>query len=222
MDPKDVIARRAALELADGEIVNLGFGMPTAVANHIPEGIDVILQSENGCLMFGPTPVLGAQDADVANAGGQPITLLPGASIFDLSTSFAIIRGGHVDTTILGALEVDQEGSIANWAMPVAPGKYSPGMGGAMDLVGGARKVVAVLQHADKKGRSKILRKCALPVTGKGVLKTIITEKAVFGVTPTGLVLEEIIAGMTPDELRAMTEADFVVSPDLCEYRLAG
>ncbi len=220
MEAKDAIARRAALELADGEVVNLGFGMPTAVANHIPEGVDVILQSENGCLMFGPTPALGEQDADVANAGGQPITLLPGASIFDLATSFGIIRGGHVDTTILGALEVDQEGCIANWAMPVAPGKYSPGMGGAMDLVGGARKVVAVLQHADKKGRSKVLKKCTLPITGKGVLKTIITEKAVFEVTPTGLVLTEIVADTTPDELRAITDADFVVSPDLCEYRL--
>jgi 3-oxoacid CoA-transferase B subunit len=222
MEAKDAIARRAALELADGEVVNLGFGMPTAVANHIPEGVDVILQSENGCLMFGPTPALGEQDADVANAGGQPITLLPGASIFDLATSFGIIRGGHVDTTILGALEVDQEGCIANWAMPVAPGKYSPGMGGAMDLVGGARKVVAVLQHNDKKGRSKVLKKCSLPITGKGVLKTIITEKAVFEVTPTGLVLTEIVAETTPDELRAMTDADFVVSPDLCEYRLHG
>jgi 3-oxoacid CoA-transferase B subunit len=220
MEAKDAIARRAALELADGEVVNLGFGMPTAVANHIPEGVDVILQSENGCLMFGPTPALGEQDADVANAGGQPITLLPGASIFDLATSFGIIRGGHVDTTILGALEVDQEGCIANWAMPVAPGKYSPGMGGAMDLVGGARKVVAVLQHADKKGRSKVLKKCTLPITGKGVLKTIITEKAVFEVTPTGLVLTEIVADTTPDELRTITDADFVVSPDLCEYRL--
>ncbi|MCE1235843.1 MAG: 3-oxoacid CoA-transferase subunit B [Hyphomicrobiales bacterium] len=220
IDPKDAIARRAAYELADGEIVNLGFGMPTAVANHIPPGVDVILQSENGCLMFGPTPRLGQQDADVANAGGQPITLLPGASIFDLATSFAIIRGGHVDTTILGALEVDQEGCIANWAMPVAPGKYSPGMGGAMDLVGGARKVVAVLQHTDKKGNSKVLKKCTLPVTGRGVLDRIITEKAVFDVTPNGLVLTEIAAGLTPDELKSMTDAEFSVSPDLCEYRL--
>lgn len=215
-----MIARRASFELSDGEVVNLGFGMPTAVANFIPRGISVILQSENGCLLFGPTPRLGQQDADVANAGGQPISLLPGASIFDLATSFCIIRGGHVDTTILGALEVDQEGNIANWAMPIAPGRYSPGMGGAMDLVGGARKVVAMLQHSDKKGGSKVMKKCALPLTGKGVLDVIITEKAVFHVTPGGLVLKEMVAGLTVDDVRAITEADFTVAADLCEYRL--
>lgn len=220
MDIKEMIARRAALELSDGEVVNLGFGMPTAVANFIPQGVNVILQSENGCLLFGPTPKLGKQDADVANAGGQPISLMPGASIFDTATSFCIIRGGHVDSTILGALEVDQEGNIANWAMPIAPGKYSPGMGGAMDLVGGARKVVAVLQHNDKKGGSKVMKKCSLPLTGKGVLDVIITEKAVFNVTPAGLVLKEIAPGLTVDDIKAATEAEFAVAPDLCEYRL--
>jgi 3-oxoacid CoA-transferase B subunit len=220
MDFREMIARRAALELGDGEVVNLGFGMPTLVANYIPQGIDVVLQSENGCLLFGPTPALGKQDADVANAGGQPITLLPGASIFDLSTSFCIIRGGHVDTTILGALEVDQEGNIANWAMPLAPGKYSPGMGGAMDLVGGARKVVAVLQHTDKKGGSKVMKKCALPLTGKCVLNVIITDKAVFEVTPGGLVLKEVAPGMTAEDVVAITEANFTVAADLCEYRI--
>lgn len=219
MDAKDTIARRAALELSDGEVVNLGFGMPTAVANYIPEGVNVILQSENGCLLFGPTPKLGEQDADVANAGGQPISLLPGASIFDLSTSFCIIRGGHVDTTILGALEVDQEGNIANWAMPIAPGRYSPGMGGAMDLVGGARKVVATLQHNDKRGGSKVMKKCSLPLTGKGVLDVIITDKAVFQVTPDGLVLKEVAAGLTVDDIRSMTEAEFTVAADVCAYR---
>jgi len=166
MDYREMIARRAAMELSDGEVVNLGFGMPTAAANYIPSGVNVILQSENGALLFGPTPKLGEQDSDVANAGGQPISLLPGASIFDLATSFSIIRGGHVDSTVLGALEVDQEGNIANWALPVAPGKYSPGMGGAMDLVGGARKVVAVLQHVDKKGNSKILKRCPCFILG--------------------------------------------------------
>ena len=221
MNPREMIARRAALELADGEVVNLGFGMPTAVANYLPAGIDVTLQSENGCLLFGPTPDLGKEDADVANAGGQPITLLPGASIFDLATSFTIIRGGHVDSTILGALEVDQEGNIANWAMPVAPGKYSPGMGGAMDLVGGARKVVAVLQHNDKKGGSKVLKKCMLPITGKGVLNVIITDKAVFEIGPDGLVLKEVAAGLTVEAIRSATEAEFSVAKDLCEYRLA-
>ena len=220
MDAKDMIARRAALELSDGEFVNLGFGMPTAVANYIPAGINVILQSENGCLMFGPTPKIGQQDADVANAGGQPITLMPGASIFDIATSFCIIRGGHVDTTILGALEVDQEGSIANWAMPLAPGRYSPGMGGAMDLVGGAKKVVATLQHNDKKGNSKVMKNCSLPLTGKSVLDVIITDKAVFHVNSNGLVLKEIAAGLTADDIRAITEAEFTVAPDVCEYRV--
>lgn len=220
MDYREMIARRAALELNDGEVVNLGFGMPTAVANYIPDGVDVILQSENGCLLFGPTPKRGQQDADNGNAGGQPISLQPGAAIFDLTTSFSIIRGGHVDTTILGALEVDQYGNIANWAMPVAPGKYSPGMGGAMDLVGGARKVVATLQHNDKKGASKVLKKCLLPLTGKGVVDIIITDKAVFSVGPAGLILREMAAGFTVDDIRALTEAEFTVADDLTEYRL--
>ena len=220
MDFREMIARRAALELSDGEVVNLGFGMPTAAANYIPAGVNVILQSENGCLMFGPTPKLGEQDADVANAGGQPITLLPGACIFDLATSFMIIRGGHVDTTILGALEVDKEGNIANWAMPIAPGKYSPGMGGAMDLVVGARKVVATLQHNDKKGNSKILKKCLLPLTGKGVVDVIITDKAVFNVISQGLILKELAPGFSVDDIKQMTEAEFAIADDLCEYRL--
>lgn len=220
MDYRELITRRAALELSDGEVVNLGFGMPTAVANYIPDGVNVILQSENGCLLFGPTPKRGSQDADVANAGGQPISLQPGASIFDLATSFCIIRGGHVDTTILGALEVDQEGNIANWAMPIAPGKYSPGMGGAMDLVGGARKVVATLQHNDKKGASKVLKQCSLPLTGKGVVDIIITDKAVFNVTVDGLVLKEIAPGLTVEDIKQCTEAEFTVAPDVCEFRL--
>lgn len=220
MDYREMIARRAALELNDGEVVNLGFGMPTAVANYIPSGVNVILQSENGCLLFGPTPKLGQQDADNGNAGGQPITLLPGAAVFDLATSFSIIRGGHVDTTILGALEVDQEGNIANWAMVLAPGKYSPGMGGAMDLVGGARKVVAVLQHVDKKGQSKILKQCYLPLTGKGVVQVIVTDQAVFHVTPQGLVLKEIAAGLTEQDIRDITEAKFSVADDVRPYRV--
>lgn len=220
MDFREMIARRAALEINDGQTANLGFGMPTAVANYIPAGINVILQSENGCLLFGPTPKIGKQDADIANAGGQPITLLPGAAIFDLATSFVIIRGGHVDTTILGALEVDEEGNISNWAMEVSPGKYSPGMGGAMDLVGGARKVVATLKHNDKKGISKILKKCKLPLTGKRVVDVIITDKAVFNVTSSGLVLKEIVAGLSIDDISIITDAIFTVADDLCEYRL--
>jgi 3-oxoacid CoA-transferase B subunit len=220
MNFREMIARRAALELNDGEVVNLGFGIPTAVPNYIPDGVEVILQTENGCLLFGPTPELGQQDADVGNAGGQPITLLPGASIFDSATSFCIIRGGHVDATCLGALEVDQAGNIANWARPIAPGRYQPGPGGAMDLVTGARKVVAMLQHVDKNGNSKVKKCCSLPLTGASVLDVIITDKAVFDVTPNGLVLKEIIAGMTAEDIEKITEAEFTVAPDVCEYRL--
>ena len=219
MEAREIIARRAAKELKNDQVVNLGFGMPTAVANYLSEGVEVILQSENGCLMFGPTPHLGEEDPDIANAGGQPISLLPGASVFDLATSFCIIRGGYVDATILGALEVDQEGNIANWAMPLAPEKYAPGMGGAMDLVVGAHKVIATLQHSSKSG-SKILKKCHLPITGKGVVNVIVTEKAVFEVTPTGLVLTEIIEGLTVDDIRNITEADFTVADNVALYQL--
>jgi len=219
MEAREIIARRAAKELSNGQVVNLGFGMPTAVANYLSEGVEVILQSENGCLLFGPTPKLGEEDPDIANSGGQPISLLPGAAVFDLATSFCIIRGGHVDATVLGALEVDQEGNIANWAMPLAPGKFAPGMGGAMDLVVGARKVIATLQHTSK-GGSKILKKCHLPITGKGVVDVIVTEKAVFEVTPTGLVLTEVIEGLTVDDIRGITEADFTVADKVALYQL--
>ena len=212
-----MISRRAALELQDGEVVNLGFGMPMAVVNFIPKERNVVLQSENGCFLFGPTPRLGQQDSDVANAGSMPITLRPGASTFDFATSFGIIRGGHVSSAILGALEVDQEGSIANWSMP----GRSPGMGGAMDLVAGARKIIAILLHNDKSGASKVMKQCSLPLTGKGVVKVIITDKAVFRVTPGGLVLEELVADLNVEGLRSITEADFTIAPDLCEYRLA-
>ena len=219
MEPRELIARRAAKELRNGQVVNLGIGIPTGVANYLPQDVQLVLQSENGCLMFGPTPSLGQQDADTANAGGQPITLLPGAAVFDLITSFGIIRGGYVDATILGALEVDQEGSIASWARPLAPGKYTPGMGGAMDLVEGARKVIVTLLHSTKSG-SKILKKCSLPVTGRGVVDMIVTEKAVFQVSPDGLVLTEILDGLTVDDIRAITDADFTVSDDLLAYQV--
>jgi len=211
-----MISRRAALELADGEVVNLGFGMPMAVVNYIPKDRNVVLQSENGCLMFGPTPRLGQQDSDLGNAGSMPITLKPGASAFDFATSFGIIRGGHVSSAILGALEVDQEGNIANWSMP----GRSPGMGGAMDLVVRARRIIAVLQHTDKAEAPKVLKRCTLPLTGKGVVKVIITDRAVFHVTPEGLVLKEIAAGTSVDELRRITEAEFTIAADLCGYRL--
>jgi acetate CoA/acetoacetate CoA-transferase beta subunit len=219
MDAKEMIARRAAQELNNGEVVNLGFGIPTAVANFLPEGVEVLFESENGALVFGGAPKLGDDDPDVGNAGGLPITMIPGSSCFDLATSFCIIRGGHVGTTILGALQVDQEGSIANWATPVAPGKYIPGMGGAMDLVMGAKKVVATLIHTVK-GKSKILRKCTLPITGKSCVSKIITEKCVFEVIPQGLVLTEIAEGITVDELRSCTEADFTVASEIKPYQL--
>ncbi|MGA2733238.1 MAG: 3-oxoacid CoA-transferase subunit B [Syntrophobacteraceae bacterium] len=220
MNEREMIARRAALELEDGAVVNLGIGIPTAVANYIPEGVEVTMHAENGVLAYGATPEVGRQDPDVFNAGAQPITLLPGAAIFDLSTSFGIIRGGHVDTVILGTLEVDQKGNLANWARELVPGKYGPGMGGAMELVSKARKVVVVTQHNVKNGESKILKECTLPLTGKGVVNVIVTEKAVFNVTPQALVLKEIAPGITVGELRAITDAEFIVAEDLCEYRL--
>ncbi|SDD86248.1 3-oxoacid CoA-transferase subunit B [Sporomusa acidovorans] len=219
MDPKEMIARRAAKELSNGEIVNLGFGIPNAVANYVPEGVEVLLEAENGALVFGGAPKLGADDPDIGNAGGLPITMIPGSACFDLATSFCIIRGGHVNTTILGALEVDQEGNIANWATPVAPGKWSPGMGGAMDLVSGAKKVIATLIHTVK-GNPKILKKCQLPLTGKGCVSKIITEKCVFEVTPQGLMLTELAEGVTVDELRSCTEAEFYVAPTVTHYQL--
>ena len=219
MDAREIIARRAAKELVDGQVVNLGFGMPTAVANYLPAGVELILQSENGCLLFGATPPLGSQDPDNGNAGGQPISLLPGAAVFDLATSFCIIRGGYVDATVLGTLEVDQEGNIANWAMPLSPGKYAPGMGGAMDLLAGARKVIATLQHSGKAG-SKILTRCRLPITGAGVVDIIVTEKAVFEVTPLGLVLTKVLDGLTVDDIRAITDVDFRVADELAVYQL--
>jgi 3-oxoacid CoA-transferase B subunit len=215
MDYRDMIARRAALELQDGDVVNLGFGLPLAVAEHIPQERQVILQSENGCIHFGPAPRLGEQDSDVTNAGTQPITLRPGACVFDLATSFAIIRGGHVTATILGALEVDQEGNIANWSMP----GRSPGMGGAMDLVAGARRTIALLQHTDRTGAPKVLKRCTLPLTGKGAVSMIITDKAVFEVTPRGLLLKEVVPGLTVADLRAITGAEFTVAPDLKAFQ---
>jgi acetate CoA/acetoacetate CoA-transferase beta subunit len=221
MNIREMMARRAALELTDGEVVNLGFGIPLSVADYLPAGVETILQTEIGALRLGPSPKLNEADSDFTDSGAQPVTLLPGASLFDLITSFTIIRGGHIDTTILGALEVDQHGNIANWARPLAPGRYAPGMGGAMDLVGGARKVVVTLQHNDKQGHSKILKNCTLPLTGQGSVNVIITEKAVFQVIPTGLVLKEVAEGYTPEDIRSCTEAPFSISPDCCHYRLA-
>jgi acetate CoA/acetoacetate CoA-transferase beta subunit len=221
MDIREMMARRAALELTNGEVVNLGFGIPVAVAEYLPQDVHVILQTENGALNFGATPELGQADSDFTNAASMPTTLLPGAALFDLSVSFSIIRGGHIDTTILGALEVDQQGNIANWARPLAPGRFAPGMGGAMDLVGGARKVVVTLQHNDKQGNSKVLKHCTLPLTAASSVDVIITEKAVFQVTADGLLLQEIAEGYSTEDIHSCTEATFIVAPTCCRYRLA-
>lgn len=220
MDTKEMMCRRAVLELSDGAVVNLGIGIPTGVADYIPENMTIVLQSENGCLMIGPTPAKGRQNSRYGNAGGLPVTLLPGGTHVDLATSFGIIRGGHVDVTIMGALEVDQEGSLANWGLEVAPGKYSPGPGGAMDLVAAAKKVIVMMQHQDKKGNSKLRKKCTLALTGKSCLDLIITDKAVFSLEDGKLVLKETAPGLSVEDIKAITEADFAVAPDVCEYRV--
>lgn len=214
MDAKAVIAKRVAQELKDGDVVNLGIGLPTMVANYIPEGIDVTFQSENGFLGLGPAPEPGKEDPELINAGGQPSSVLPGGMFFDSATSFGIIRGGHVDATVLGAMEVDQEGNLANWKIP---GKMVPGMGGAMDLVVGANNVIIAMVHTQK-GKPKILKKCTLPLTAAKEVNLIITEMAVIRVTPEGLVLEELGPEATVEAVKAATEADLIVSPNLKKF----
>lgn len=217
MDGREIIARRIAKEFKEGMVANLGFGIPTMAANYLPEGIEIILQTENGCLRFGSTPKIGKSDPDIGNSGGSPITLLEGASAFEMDLSFAIIRGGHVDITALGALEVDQEGNIANWKIP---GVFAPGMGGAMDLLVGAKYVIAALSHNDKKGNSKVLKKCNLPLSAAKCVDIIITDKAVMKVTDKGLVLIEVAPGLTVDEVVKNTDADLIIADDVKEIEI--
>lgn len=209
MDAREIIARRAARELRDGFYVNLGIGIPTAVANYVPEGMEVILQSENGMLGVGPYPLAGSEDADLVNAGKETVTELPGTAYFSSADSFAMIRGGHVNLSILGALQVDREGNLANW---MVPGKMLKGMGGAMDLVASARRVIVAMEHATKSGAPKILEACTLPLTGSGVVDTIITELAVMRVTPQGLVLEELGPDATVEQVQRLTGCSLIVT----------
>src|SRR5215469_9887118 len=212
LDKRERIVKRIARELQDGFYVNLGIGMPTLVANHVPRGIQVVLQSENGMLGVGPYPFEGQEDPDLINAGKETVTECPGTSYCSSADSFAMIRGRHIDLSILGAMEVDEEGSLANWMIP---GKMVKGMGGAMDLVASARRLIVATEHTTREGKPKILKKCNLPLTGSKVVDTIVTEMAYLRVTPTGLVLEEIAPGLKFADVQHATEATLIRSPEL-------
>ncbi|MCL2201240.1 MAG: 3-oxoacid CoA-transferase subunit B [Oscillospiraceae bacterium] len=210
MDKREMIAKRIAEYFQEGDLGNLGIGLPTLVANHIPQDKGIMLHSENGFIGIGPNPQPGEEDKDVVNAGGHPVTILPGGSCFDSAFSFLLARGGHVNITVLGALEVDEKGDLANWMIP---GKLVPGMGGAMDLAAGAKKVIIAMEHVSKHGESKVRKKCTLPLTAVGVVKHIVTELGVMDVTEEGIVLRELAPGVTVEEIVSKTEATLII-PD--------